>query len=232
VLLAQASEFAFVVLAQARNVVPPRLAAGAIAVVALTMLLTPLLAVAARRGARSLPDRDHDHLRPGSAIDLEDHVVIGGHGRVGAMVAQALEAENVPYVVLDTDAEAVHGLRKSGRAAYFGDAGRPELLQRIGAERARAFVVTVNDSRAAERMVAAARHIQKDAVVFARAKDAVHAKRLVELGAQAVVPETVEASLQLAARLLEAIELPEEAVDRRISEMRAAEVARQATSKQ
>jgi CPA2 family monovalent cation:H+ antiporter-2 len=79
-------------------------------------------------------------------------------------------------------------------------------------------------------MVAAARHIQKDAVVFARAKDATHARRLVALGAQAVVPETVEASLQLTARLLESIDLPEEAVTQRISEMREAAVSRQASS--
>ena len=231
-LLAQAGEFAFVVLAQAGDLVPPRLAAGAIAVAALTMLLTPLLAVAARRLAQRFADRGraHDHLRPREAIDLEDHIVIGGHGRVGAMIAHALEAEKVPYVVLDTDPEAILGLRKRGRSAYFGDAGRPELLRRIGAERARAFVVTVNDSRGAEKMVAAARHIQKDAIVFARAKDAAHARRLTELGAQAVVPETVEASLQLMARLLEAIDLPEEAVTERITNMRTAEIARQASS--
>jgi CPA2 family monovalent cation:H+ antiporter-2 len=231
-LLAQAGEFAFVVLAQAGNLVSPRLAAGAVAVAALSMLVTPFLALAARRLAQRVVDRgkEHDHLKPGGAIDLEDHVVIGGHGRVGAMIAQALEAENVPYIVVDTDADAIFKLHKSGRAAYFGDAGRPELLRRLGAERARAFVVTVNDSGAAERMVAAARHIQKDAIVFARAKDAAHARRLVELGAQAVVPETVEASLQLTARLLETIDLPEEAVTQRITEMRTAEVARQAGS--
>jgi CPA2 family monovalent cation:H+ antiporter-2 len=231
-LLAQAGEFAFIVLAQAGNLVPPRLAAGAAAVAALTMLLTPLLAMAARRLAQRFPHggRDHDHLRPKGAIDLEDHVVIGGHGRVGAMIAQALDAENVPYVVLDTDPQAILGLRNRGRAAYFGDAVRAELLRRIGAERARAFVVTVNDSRAAEQMVVAARRIQQDAIVFARAKDAAHARRLAELGAQAVVPETVEASLQLTARLLEFIDLPEEAVADRIRAMRAAEVSRQARS--
>lgn len=228
-LLAQAGEFAFVVLsvAQQHSLLPPRLAAGAVAVVSISMLLTPLAATLGRRVAARLTSSEHDGLRPGEAVgEFEGHVVIGGLGRVGLLVAQTLEAENVPYVALDIDGDLVSHLHGGPSHVYYGDAARPELLERVGGRHARAFVVTVNNARAAERMVKAAKAIQPDALVFARAVDPKHAARLVELGAVSVVPETVEASLQLAGRLLEGLDVPEETVNERLATMRAAEMAR------
>ena len=228
-LLAQAGEFAFVVIgvAQGHALLPPRLAAAAIAVVSLSMLLTPLLALAARWLSARLEAADHGRHAPGPELgELDNHVVIGGLGRVGQLVAQALDAENVPYIGLDTNGELVNKARLEKRKVYFGDSGRPELLEKVGGRRARAFVVTVNNRLAAERMVAAARQIKPKALVFARAADPAHAARLRALGAVGVIPETVEASLQLAARLLEGLDLPEEAVSQRIADMRASEMAR------
>jgi len=228
-LLSQAGEFAFVVIgvSQAGELLPPRLAGGAVAVVGISMLVTPLAALAARSIAARLAEADHGRHAPGPDLaDFDNHVVIGGFGRVGQLLAQALQAENVPYVALDTNGELVGRMRLARRPVFFGDAGRPELLERIGAKRARAFVVTVNNRQAAERMVAAARTMRPNALVFARAIDSAHALRLIEFGAVSVIPETVEASLQLAARLLEGLDLPEEAVSQRIADMRNAEAAR------
>jgi CPA2 family monovalent cation:H+ antiporter-2 len=114
-------------------------------------------------------------------------------------------------------------LRAEGHQVYFGDAGRIELLEKIGAGSARAFVVTVDDGKAAERMIAAARRIAPEAAAFARASDAVHAGRLVALGAVGVIPETVEASVQLAGRVLAGLELGDDVVQARLAAMRARE---------
>lgn len=228
-LLAQAGEFAFVVLgvAQTGNLLSPRLAAGTTAVVALSMLLTPLLAIAARRMSTRFGEIDHRGHAPGDDLDrLENHVIIGGIGRVGMIVARVLDAEGIPYVVFDSNGELVNQARQGKRTVYFGDSGRPEMLEKVGGARARAFVVTVNNRVAAERMVSAARAIQPGAVVLARAADAKHAARLLELGAVGVIPETVEASLQLAARLLEKLDIPENVVDERIEAMRQSELKR------
>jgi K+:H+ antiporter len=228
-LLAQAGEFGFVVIgvAQSGALLDPRLTSDAVAVVGLSMLVTPFMAWAARALAARLEAADHGRHAPGPDLaELDHHVVIGGFGRVGLLIARALEAENVPYVALDSNGERVATMRLARRPVFFGDAGRPELLERVGAKRARSFVVTVNNARAAERMVAAARKIRPDALVFARAADAAHAARLVALGAVSVIPETVEASLQLAARLLEGLDLPEEAVAQRVAQMRASELGR------
>jgi CPA2 family monovalent cation:H+ antiporter-2 len=228
-LLAQAGEFAFVVIgvAQAGNLLPPRLAAGAVAVVGLSMLVTPLAALAARRLAARLEAGNHGSHAPGPELaELDNHVVIGGYGRVGRLIARALEAENVPYVALDTNGELVARMRLERKMVYFGDAGRSELLDRVGGRRACAFVVTINNAPAAERMAAAAKQINPRAVVLARASDPAHAERLIALGAVSVIPETVEASLQLVARLLERLDLPEEAISQRVADMRTAELGR------
>jgi CPA2 family monovalent cation:H+ antiporter-2 len=158
-LLAQAGEFGFVAIgvAQAGALLSPRLAAGAVAVVGLSMLVTPLAALAARALAARLEAAEYGRNAPGPELaELNNHVVIGGFGRVGYLIAQALEGENVPYVALDANGERVARMRLEHQPVFFGDAGRLELLDKVGALRARAFVVTVNNAGAAERMVAAA----------------------------------------------------------------------------
>jgi monovalent cation:H+ antiporter-2, CPA2 family len=229
VLLAQGGEFAFIVivLGHASGLIPPAMAQLAAAVVGISMMVTPLCAAAGQWLGRRLQHVEHAHHMPAADVEeLRDHVVIGGYGRVGQMIARLLAAENVPFIALDTNGELVSEHRKLGHLVYFGDAGRGEFLARVGAAQARAFVVTVNARTAAERMVAAARERRPDAVVFARAIDATHAVRLLELGAIDVIPEAVEASLQLGGRLLEGLGLSEDAVAHRLAELREQELAR------
>jgi CPA2 family monovalent cation:H+ antiporter-2 len=228
-LLAQGGEFAFVVIGLARSgaLLADEVAQLAAAVIGISMMVTPLCAAAAQRLGRRLQRVDHRHHLPTTAAtELRDHVVIGGYGRVGQTVARLLAAENVPFIALDTNGALVAQFRKRGQMCFFGDGGRPEMLARVGAAHARAFVVTVNARESAERMVAAARKQRPDALVFARAVDAEHAARLLALGAVEVIPEAVEASLQLGGRLLEGLGLSDEAVARRLDELRDAERTR------
>lgn len=158
---------------------------------------------------------------PGSDTDeLDQHVIIGGFGRVGQTIAMMLEREHVPYIALDADPMCVVAQRRAGRSVYFADAGRAEILQRAGAARARAFVVTLDTSNDAERMVRAICALKPDARILARAKDAAHAAKLLKLGAVDVIPEAIEASLQLAGRLLQALDVPEETVAQSLAEAR------------
>jgi len=229
ILLAQGGEFAFVVIGLARSggVFSGDMTQIASAVVGISMMVTPLCARCGAWLGRGLQHVDHRHHMPTEdAKELQDHVVIGGYGRVGQTVARLLNAENVPFVALDTNGEVVNECRKRGERCYFGDAGRPEFLARVGAARARAFVVTVNAREAAERMATAARKQRPDALLFARAIDAEHAIRLLRLGAVDVIPEAVEASLQLGGRLLEGLGLSDDAVARRLDELREQELAR------
>lgn len=232
-LLAQGSEFAFVVVGLAQNdsLMSPQLATSITAVIALSMMATPLLAICARKAGEFFADREHAAHAPGvDDAEFADHVVIGGFGRVGQTVARLVEAEHIPFVALDSNGTLVSEHRKSGRPVYFGDASRAAILERAGARNARAFVVTLDAPGAAERMVVAIRKLAPNAQVFARAKDAAHAARLAALGA-AAIPEAVEASLQLGGRVLEALGLPDEAVAQRLLEAREDELGRLDRSK-
>jgi CPA2 family monovalent cation:H+ antiporter-2 len=151
-------------------------------------------------------------------------VVIGGFGRVGQTIARVLESENVPYIAMVTNGAVVSEKREAGQMVYFGDASRPEFLARAGAKHARAFIVTLNGTEATERMVAEILKIRPNARVLARARDADHAVRLTAIGAVGVIPEATEASLQLAGRLLEALDFPEDVATQRIADIRQAEV--------
>jgi CPA2 family monovalent cation:H+ antiporter-2 len=229
ILLAQAGEFAFIVIALGRitGLVPGDFAHAATAVVGISMMLTPLLAIGARLLAGRIQQIEHrDHLPTKDQAGHTDHVIIGGYGRAGRLIGQLLKAENVPFVALDTNAELVSEGARRGDAVFLGDAARSEFLQHAGAAGARAFVVTVNSPRAAERMVAAARKERPDAPVFARARDPAHASRLLKLGAVQVTPEAVEASLQLGARLLEGLGVSDDAIARRLDTIRDQELAR------
>lgn len=227
-LLAQAGEFAFVVigLARAKDLLPPEVATGAVAVASLSMMATPFLAILARRLAARIEPRDQADALTDEVAELSDHVIIGGFGRVGQAIARVLESENVPYLALDTNAALVNEQHKAGHAVYFGDASRREILELVGAGHARAIVVTLDGAEATERMVAEIRRMQPHARVLARARDASHAARLAKMGAVDVIPEAVEASLQLAGRLLEALDFPEDVTAQRVADARAREVAR------
>jgi CPA2 family monovalent cation:H+ antiporter-2 len=228
-LLAQAGEFAFVVVVLANKVelLSPGTVQRANAVAAISMMLTPLLALWGRWLSARMQRVDHGHHMPSAEEgELKDHVVIGGYGRVGQLVGRLLAAENVPFIALDPNGELVAEARARGERVYFGDASRREFLDRVGADGARAFVVTVNAPHAAERMVVAVLRKSPQAPVFARARDPEHAARLLKLGAVGVVPETVETSLQLGARVLESLGVPDDIVLERVTELREHEIGR------
>lgn len=226
-LLAQAGEFGFVIitLSLSSDLIPAALAQAVIAAIGLSMLLTPLGAALAVHVGRRLQAIDHGERMPTDDGNLTGHVIIGGYGRVGQAVARILSAEHIPFVALDTNGDLVSEFHNQPGNVYFGDAARGEMLARAGGQRARAFAVTINGRRAAERMVIAARRQNPDALVLARAIDVAHADRLAALGAVAVVPETVETSLQLGGRLLGAFGLSESEVERRLDELRRRETA-------
>ncbi|SDB41529.1 cation:proton antiporter domain-containing protein [Bauldia litoralis] len=228
-LLAGAGEFAFVVftLASQHDLVAPGLLQFLVSVSALSMFVVPFLGKLGQRVGKSLAERrdGRDHgAGVGESEELSDHVIIGGFGRVGEMVARLLTEERIPWVALDLDAAAVSEAHAAGRPVFYGDASRREFLERVGAARARAFVVTTDAPGATEDMVAAIRQSWPKAAIHARARDSAHAEVLIKLGVSAVTPETLEASLQLARGLLMRIGLPEDATDNRLAAMREIEM--------
>jgi CPA2 family monovalent cation:H+ antiporter-2 len=224
-LLAPGGEFSLVVIALAAGVgvLDAEQAGYALVLAALTMAAIPLLsALGERLLGRREAQRPTEAAPTPPAPDGAPRVVIAGFGRVGRTVADMLEVHRIPYIAVDSDADMVAQQRARGRPVYFGDMTRTELLHHMGLETARALVVTVTDRQVADALVAAARRERSDLLVVARARDAEHAAQLYAVGATDAVPETIEASLQLAEAVLVDVGVPMGPVIASIHEKRAA----------
>jgi len=213
-LLGQAGEFGFVVVALGRTLglVPEATAQFMFIVIGITMLLTPFMARAARKVGHALavasevpaPDLD-------LAQGIAGHVVIVGYGRTGRLLAELLDRQHIAHVALDLDAARVSALRQAGAPVFLGDGSRRSLLERVHLDSASALAVTMDHPAAALRVVQAARELTKTLPILARARDDAHAGELMAHGASDVVPEVLEAGLHLGQLLLERAGLPSDA---------------------
>lgn len=228
--LAPAGEFAFVILAAATagNVVDARAATLVAAIAGLSMLLIPFTARAGgwvgKRFAEPVPAPRAELAM--KSTDLTGHVIIAGFGRVGRTIADLLGAEGTGLIALDTDARRVLKEREDGWSVYLGDAARPEILHKAGVEHAALVIVTVDDAASAEAMVRAVRSVRGDVEILARARDADHAMRLNLAGANYVIPDAIEAGLQLAGRAMMAFGYAGETVRARLASERDTEYRR------
>lgn len=213
-LLGQGGEFAFLVLGLAVGVglIPGATAQFMLLVTSLTMLATPVVAHLARRLAVRL-ERSAAVMGDAGAVadDLEGHVVIAGYGRVGQMLGGLLADHEIPYVAVDTDAGEVARFRSLGASVVFGDASREDILGHCRVANASALVVTMDNPKATESVVRAAGRNWPMLPVYARARNGTHAAELLEAGARHVIPETVEASLQLGESVLLGVGVPDDA---------------------
>ncbi|WP_431266824.1 cation:proton antiporter [Dankookia sp. P2] len=227
-LLGPGGEFSFVILAPAATLglVSQDAADFALLLAALTMAAIPLLSIVGKRltfSGAAKPMIDPAAL-PGP--ETTPRVVIAGFGRVGQMVAAMLEVHRVPYVALDSDPDEVAKQRARGKQVYYGDVTNIELVRHLQLDTARALVATMNDRNAVDELVTAARRERQDLLVIARARDEAHATHLYSVGVTDAVPETIEASLQLAEAVLVDVGIPMGPVIVSIHEKRA-EIQRQ-----
>lgn len=221
-LLSQAGEFAFVLIGTATvaKVISAPLGQFLLVVASLSMVVTPFVALLAGRIGPWIDGRKPGVLPPDapeSIPEMQGHILIAGFGRVGKAVATILQAESIPYLALDTDAESIAEQRKLGHPVIYGDALRGDLLKHCHPEQAKAVLVTMADTKVAVQVIKALRHKWPDVPIFSRARDLKAAKELRKAGATIMVAETIEASLQLASSLLRGIGTHEDMVSRRMA---------------
>lgn len=223
-LLAPGGEFAFVAFGEAVNqgIMSSQLSSLLFLVVGISMALTPWLAAGGQLIASRFELQDVRSLLPdeNETDDLQDHIIICGFGRVGQIIAQLLSERLIPFVALDVRSDRVAVGRALDLPVYFGDAGSREVLHKIGAERACAAAITLDSPGANYRAVWALSKYFPNVKTFVRAHDVDHGLNLEKAGATAVVPETLEPSLQLAAAVLAQAKLPTSEIAATINEFR------------
>lgn len=210
-LLGPGGEFAFVGLGLAAglHIIDRSMAGFVLAAIALTMALTPLLSAIGQRLSRNiLRDRPSDPALSARPAEGGPHAILVGYGRVGRVVSTLLKAVNVPYVATDIDPATVTRARRDGDTVYFGNAADPEFLRVCGIMEATGIVITINARETIDAIVEQVRAIRPDILIVSRAKDAVHASHLYQMGATDAVPETIESSLQLSEAALVGLGVP------------------------
>jgi CPA2 family monovalent cation:H+ antiporter-2 len=167
-------------------------------VTAIGLTVTPILAAAGRRIGQRV---EHE----GAAAEIpssKGQTVIFGFGRVGHMVADMLVAHSKAYLAVDSDVDGVRRAREAGYNVLFGDVRRPELADKLKLGHAAALVLTMDDPVLVAQIARRVRGWVPDLPIIARARDTDHAAQLYKAGVTDAVPETLEASLQLAEAVL------------------------------
>jgi CPA2 family monovalent cation:H+ antiporter-2 len=159
------------------------------------------------------------------SADLKDHVIIAGFGRVGQSVVKTLSAAGIPYVAVEFEPTRVAEARAQGLSVYYGDASRVEVLEALGADRARAAVIILDNATAAERVVNLLHRRFPNLNIYVRARDNAHKRRLTAAGASGIVQETYELSLHLGETVLRGYGTPDEQIQEIIRDHRADDYA-------
>ena len=205
ILLAQGGEFGFVVFqtaAQAGVITAP-VSSLLVAAVAISMLLTPLMLVAA--GRWWIPRLAGSNKLRLSEIDEQQHarVIIAGSGRYGQIVGRLLFANGITPTILDHDAEQVEALRKFGWRAFYGDATRRDLMRTAGGAEAQLLVIAIDDIEQSVELVKMAKENFPALTIVARARNVQHYYELFELGVEFIERETFDSAIMSARTVLE-----------------------------
>lgn len=208
-------EFAFVVLNEGLRyrLIGPANHDRLVAIVGLSMALTPLLLILVSRWLGTAPAKA-EKAKP-NAQEYDDiaaqqpQVLIAGMGRFGQIVARLLTAQHIPFVALEHSPETVDTLRRFGNIIYYGDPTRPDLLRAAGGASIRLFVVAMDDPDTNIKACRLIRRMYPQAKVLARARNRQHAWRLMDMNVEAF-REVFGSSLEMGERVLVELGLPPE----------------------
>ena len=193
-----------------------------------SMMVTPLLIAGGPRvaellGRAPLPAR----WKAGRLLDSGDagdqhvsHIILVGFGVTGRNVARAAESAGVPYTAIEINADTVRTMRAEGHDIHYGDATYRAVLDHVGAARAKAVVIAVNDPAATRAITANARKAAPDAYVIVRSRYLSEAEALHALGADEVIADELEVSIEIFSRVLARFLVPREDVEHFVDETR------------
>ena len=197
--LAQGGEFAFVLFSFAaqNGVITSEVAAPLIAVVALSMGLTPLLMIVNEKLVQPRFGTRERGERPADTIDEHNPVIVAGFGRFGHVIGRLLVANGVGTTILDVDSDHVDLLRKLGLTVFYGDASRPDLLKAAGADSAKLLILAVDRPEDSLEIVRTVKKHFPDLEILARARGRPHTYDLLDAGVEHVYREHLDTSLRV-----------------------------------
>ena len=197
--LAQVGEFAFVLLSfsQQLGILAPDTISIMIAVVAISMALTPLVALINEKLILPRIGTEVEDEREADAIDERNPVIIAGFGHFGNTVGRFLRANRIDATYLDLDSDRVEALRKMGFKVYYGGASRYDLLQSAGAEHAKIIIIAIDSPEKRLEMVETIKKHFPHLHMLVRASNRFDAYDLMNAGILHIYRESIDTSLRL-----------------------------------
>jgi CPA2 family monovalent cation:H+ antiporter-2 len=174
----------------------------------LSMLAAPFVIQAAPWVAERLTELAPESDGKAHACTLTGHTVIAGYGLNGRNLAKTLKATHIPYVVLEVNADTIRKAREEGEPLIYGDITRQDVLQRAGVECAKVIVFAISDHAATRIAVRTARVLNPSIFILIRTRYAADVDELYKLGANQVIPEEFETSIEIFSRVLHEYHVP------------------------
>jgi CPA2 family monovalent cation:H+ antiporter-2 len=211
--LAQIGEFSFVLAVAGKfaGLITENLYQLFLSASVLTMILTPFIlraspGISIWMSSKKLLER-LDRMRrkaekEGFPLRREGHVIIVGFGLNGKNLAEVLKETSVPYAVLQINNDTVIQMKKKGEPIFYGDGTSPEILHKLGMTTARMLVVAISDPASTRRIVQVARRGNPRLHILVRTRYAAEVEDLLKLGANEVIPEEFETSIEIFAKVL------------------------------
>lgn len=217
--LCQVGEFSFVLLGVAgeAGLITPLLTQRFIAASVMTLLITPFLIRYAPAIAGWVSERLN---HPGGRLPeltndpREGRVVVIGYGPAGQTLIRLLRSLDLPFVAVDSNPSSAHDAERIGEPIVYGDATRPQVLSHLRVDEARLVAVAISDPLATRRIVSRIRSMAPTTPILARTRYVREVDQLSAAGANVVVAEEFEGSIELVARALETFDIPMGAIAR------------------
>lgn len=182
--------------------------------------LSPCLPLCRGRFANFRIGKKEEFVAESSKEPLTDHLIIVGFGVNGNNLARASQAVSIPYVVLEMNPETVKQARDSGERIYYGDATQASIWESINISKARMVVIAISDPEATRRSVTLVRTLNQTVRLIARTRYLNEIETLARLGADEVIPEEFETSVEIFTRVLRYYLIPEAEINQIVHEVR------------
>jgi monovalent cation:H+ antiporter-2, CPA2 family len=229
--LAQIGEFSFVLAVAGRSagLITENLYQLFLSASVLTMILTPFIlraspGISSWMSSKKLLERldrmKRKAEKEGFPSRREGHVIIVGFGLNGKNLAEVLKETSVPYVVLEINNDTVIQLKKKGEPIFFGDGTSPEILRKLGIGTARMLVVAISDPASTRRIVQVARKENARLYIIVRTRYTSEVDDLLKLGANEVIPEEFETSIEIFTKVLHHYQVPKNLMIEQIEKIR------------
>jgi CPA2 family monovalent cation:H+ antiporter-2 len=151
---------------------------------------------------------------------LTGHTIIAGYGLNGRNLAMTLKATRIPYVVLEVNADTIRKARDEGEPIIYGDITREDVLHRAGADCAKVIVFAISDFTATRMAIRLVRRINPSVFILVRTRYAAEVDELMKIGADLVIPEEFETSVEIFSRVLHQYHVPGNVIANQINLVR------------